>query len=119
MSRRWWNAAGRFFLAAFAAQGSLSALRQSWPSACRGALVAHYTAIANLGVPTSCPRAGSAAPDDDHVIAAAVAARATLIVTGDGKHLLPIGSHRGIATIEPTEALRRIISTNPSGLLGL
>ncbi|WP_396267161.1 hypothetical protein [Ideonella sp.] len=53
------------------------------------------------------------------MIAAAVAARATLIVTGDGKHLLPIGSHRGIATIEPTEALRRIISTNPSGLLGL
>jgi Domain of unknown function (DU1801) len=37
--------------------------------------------------------------DDDHVIAAAVAARAELIVTGDRRHLVPIGSHQGIAIV--------------------
>lgn len=44
----------------------------------------------------------------DQVIAAAVAARAELIVTGDRRHLLPIGAHQGIAIIEPVEALRRL-----------
>lgn len=83
------------------------------------ALVGHYTALVNLVVPASVPRVVDADPDDDHVIAAAVAARAALIVTGDRKHLLPIGSHRGIAIIEPAEALRRIISTDTSSLLGL
>jgi uncharacterized protein len=43
--------------------------------------------------------------DDDHVIAAAVAACAKLIVTGDRKHLLPIGSHQGIAIVTPREAV--------------
>ena len=46
--------------------------------------------------------------DDDHVIAAAVAARAELIVTGDRKHLLPIGSHQGIAIVTAREVLERI-----------
>lgn len=72
------------------------------------ALVAHYTALVNLVAPASVPRVVAGDADDDHVIAAAVAARAELIVTGDRKHLLPIGSHRGIAIIEATEALRRL-----------
>jgi predicted nucleic acid-binding protein len=42
---------------------------------------------------------------DDHVIAAAVAARAELIVTGDRKHLLPIGSHQGIAIVTAREVV--------------
>jgi predicted nucleic acid-binding protein len=42
------------------------------------------------------------------VIAAAVAARAELIVTGDRKHLLPIGSHRGIAIVTAREVVERI-----------
>lgn len=46
--------------------------------------------------------------DDDQVIAAAVAARANLIVSGDRKHLLPMGSHQGIAIVEAVEALRRL-----------
>lgn len=72
------------------------------------ALVAHYTALITLVVPADVPRVVAADADDDHVIAAAVAARAELIVTGDRKHLLPIGSRRGIAIIEAAEALRRI-----------
>ena len=44
----------------------------------------------------------------DHVIAAAVAARAELIVTGDRKHLLPIGSHQGIAIVTAREVVDRL-----------
>lgn len=46
--------------------------------------------------------------DDDQVIAAAVASRADLIVSGDRRHLLPLGSHQGIDIVEPAEALRRL-----------
>lgn len=46
--------------------------------------------------------------DTNIVIAAAVAARAELIVTGDRRHLLPIGIHHGIAIVTPADALVRI-----------
>jgi predicted nucleic acid-binding protein len=42
--------------------------------------------------------------DDDHVIAAAVAAQADLIVSGDRKHLLPLGTHAGIRIVAAAEA---------------
>ncbi len=54
------------------------------------------------------PRVVAGDVDDDQVIAAAVAARADLIVSGDHKHLLRLRSHEGIAIIESAEALRRI-----------
>jgi predicted nucleic acid-binding protein len=43
--------------------------------------------------------------DDDQVIAAAVAAAADRIVSADRKHLLPIGSHQGIAIVTVVQAL--------------
>ena len=46
--------------------------------------------------------------DYDYVIAAAVAARAELIGTGDRKHLLPIGSYQGIAIVTAREVLDRL-----------
>lgn len=49
----------------------------------------------------------SGAADDDHVIAAAVAAHAQLIVTGDRKHLLPIGSRQGVDIVTAREAVGR------------
>lgn len=45
--------------------------------------------------------------DDDHVIAAAVAAKADLIVSGD-RHLLTLGSHEGIAIVTVRQALARL-----------
>lgn len=71
-------------------------------------LTAQYTALVSLVVPASVPRIVANDADDDHVIAAAVAARAELIITGDRRHLLPIGSHRGIAIITPREAVERL-----------
>lgn len=38
-------------------------------------------------------------PKDDPIIATAVAARADYLVTDDRRHLLPLGSHQGIAIV--------------------
>jgi uncharacterized protein len=46
-------------------------------------------------------------PDDDAVLAIAIAARADLIVSGDGD-LLTLGSHNGIAIVDPAAALARL-----------
>jgi uncharacterized protein len=75
------------------------------------ALVAQYTALVSLVVPVSVPRIVANDADDDHVIAAAVAARAELIVTGDRKHLLPIGTHQGVAIVTAREVVGRIGAT--------
>ncbi len=72
------------------------------------ALMAQYTALVSLVAPASVPRVAANDADDDHVIAAAVAARAELIVTGDRKHLLPIGSHQGIAIVTAREVVDRL-----------
>ena len=72
------------------------------------ALLAQYTALVSLVAPVSVPRIVINDADDDHVIAAAVAARAELIVTGDRKHLLPIGNHQGIAIVTAREVLDRL-----------
>lgn len=72
------------------------------------ALGAQYTALVNLAMPTSVPRVVDNDADDDHVIAAAVAAAAELIVTGDRKHLLPIGVHQSIAIVTAREVVERV-----------
>ena len=76
------------------------------------ALVAQYSALVSLVAPASVPRIVAGDADDDHVIAAAVAARAELIVTGDRKHLLPIGSHQGIAIVTAREVIERLSARN-------
>lgn len=50
----------------------------------------------------------AADPDDDRVLECAVAAGATFIVTGDRRHLLPLGSFRGITIISAAEFLARV-----------
>jgi uncharacterized protein len=72
------------------------------------ALVGQYTVLVYSVLPTSVPRVVINDADDDHVIAAAVAARAELIVTGDRKHLLPIGTHQGIAIVTAREVVDRL-----------
>ena len=48
-------------------------------------------------------------PDDDHVVAAAVAAEADLIISGD-RHLLALRSHRGISILTPADAFGLIVA---------
>lgn len=67
------------------------------------ALVAQYEAMVTLVSPTHTPRVVTDDPDDDHVIACAVAANAKLIVSGD-KHLLSIKSYQNISILSPADA---------------
>ena len=71
-------------------------------------VLADYVEVIELVEPAAVPRVVPGDPDDDQVIAAAVAARADLIVSGDRKHLLPLGNHRGIPIIDAAEAGKRI-----------
>jgi uncharacterized protein len=61
----------------------------------------------DLAAPTTTPRVVTNDIDDDHVIAAAVAARADFTTPGD-RHLLTLRSHQGIRIITPAEALQVI-----------
>ena len=71
-------------------------------------VLADYLDAIELVEPIAVPRVVAGDADDDQVIAAAVTARADLIVSGDRRHLLPIGSHEGIDIVEASEALRRL-----------
>ena len=68
-------------------------------------LVAAYRDATVLVSPRDVPRVVADDVDDDHVIAAAVTARAQCIVTGDRTHLLPLGAHGDIAIISPRQCL--------------
>ena len=47
----------------------------------------------------------SADPDDDKVLECAVVAGASHVVTGDRRHLLPLGKYQGIRIVTPAEFL--------------
>ena len=74
-------------------------------------LLRHYQGFAHVVQPRSIQRVVRNDPDDDQVIAAAVAARADLIVSGD-KHLHGLGGeYQGIRIVRPAEAVT-IIAAN-------
>jgi putative PIN family toxin of toxin-antitoxin system len=52
--------------------------------------------------------------DDNRVLECARAANADFIVTGDRRHLLPLGSYQGIAIISPADFLNCIPSLEPN-----
>jgi putative PIN family toxin of toxin-antitoxin system len=68
-------------------------------------LVSRYREITATVIPRAVAPIVLADSDDDHVLALAVAARASLVITGDRSHLLPIGRHEGIAIVTPRAAL--------------
>ena len=58
--------------------------------------------------PPSVPRVVPTDPDDDHVLAAALAGNADLIASGDKRDLLPLGSFRGILIVTARAAVERL-----------
>jgi putative PIN family toxin of toxin-antitoxin system len=66
--------------------------------------VAFYSDLAISVTPLVIHQVVTNDPDDDHVIAVAVAAQAEIIVSGD-KHLLTLGMHQAIRILNPADAL--------------
>jgi predicted nucleic acid-binding protein len=69
-------------------------------------LVQHYAAIASLAPTASIRPSVPGDPDDDQVLACALAAGANLIVSGDA-HLLNLKQFHGMPIATPREAVTR------------
>ncbi len=50
-------------------------------------------------------------PEDNIILGTAVAGKADLLVSGDKKHLLPLGKIEEISILSPREAIENILST--------
>jgi len=69
------------------------------------AIVLDYSRLAEIVEPALLPEPVSRDPDDDVVLATALAARAVLIVSGD-QDLLVLGTFRDIRILNAADALR-------------
>lgn len=72
-------------------------------------VLADYQAVLEVVEPFAAPRAVLRDADDDQVIAAAFAAQADFIVSGDDD-LLSVGRYQGISILTATQALLQIQS---------
>lgn len=72
------------------------------------AIVDDLRRLAHVVAPIAVPQVVQTDPDDDHVLAAAVAADADLIASGDRRDLLPLERYEGIAIVTAREALERL-----------
>lgn len=70
-------------------------------------ILAEYCSIVEIVPAVTISPTVIADPDDDHVLACAIAVNADLIVSGD-KHLLDLKRHQGIDIVNAGDALRRI-----------
>lgn len=71
-------------------------------------LVAQYAALVSLVTPMTVPRVVHGDAEDDHVLAAALTAHADMVVTGDRRHLLPLGQYQSIAIVSAVDAIARL-----------
>lgn len=56
-------------------------------------------------------RVVAADPDDDKVLECALTGNASDIVTGDRRHLLPMGEYQGIRIVTSAEFLQRVLTS--------
>jgi uncharacterized protein len=75
----------------------------------REALVARYAELIERVTPAALPQPVARDPDDDQVLACALAAQADAIVSGD-RDLLTLGSFQGIPILTTVQALEAIPS---------
>ncbi|MBM3934131.1 MAG: putative toxin-antitoxin system toxin component, PIN family [SAR202 cluster bacterium] len=80
-------------------------LRFGWEVARADEVVDMFKSIGILVEPRGRVRVVKGGHDDNRVIDCAVAAKAHYLVTGDRRHLLPIGVFRGVAVVSPTDFL--------------
>lgn len=82
-------------------------------STSRDESVAEVQRLAELIDPAPLPKPVCRDPDDDQVLALALAAKAELIVSGDAD-LLSLGSFEGIAIVAPADAVRLLVEKGGS-----
>ncbi|MDR0779919.1 MAG: putative toxin-antitoxin system toxin component, PIN family [Pseudomonadales bacterium] len=71
-------------------------------------MVSQLRRLAVVVTPASVPRVVPTDPDDDHVLAAALAGAADVIASGDKRDLLPLGSYEGIPIVTARQAWERL-----------
>jgi uncharacterized protein len=59
------------------------------------------------------PEAITGDPDDDLILACAVNAKVQIVVSGDRRHLLPVGEHRGVRILSPQALLAGLAGEGP------
>ena len=65
-------------------------------------------AVERIAPPTQPPEAITGDSDDDLILACAVAAGVDVLVSGDRRHLLPLGEHRGVRILAPQTLLAQL-----------
>ena len=73
-------------------------------------VLADYVDAVDVVLPFATPTVVVDDADDDHVIAAAVVARADVLISGD-RHLINLVRHGTIAIVTPADAMRLICET--------
>lgn len=63
--------------------------------------------------PEEAPDAITGDPDDDLILACAVDTTAQVVVSGDHRHLLPVGEHRGVRILAPQMLLAELAGEEP------
>ena len=63
---------------------------------------------ATLVFPTERATGVTTDPDDEMVLECALAGNADFLVSGDKRHLLPLGEFRGIPIVNPADFLRHL-----------
>jgi putative PIN family toxin of toxin-antitoxin system len=58
--------------------------------------------------PEATPEAITGDPDDDLILACAIQAGVDTLVSGDRRHLLPVGKHRGVRIVTPQALLAEL-----------
>jgi len=58
--------------------------------------------------PSSPPEAMTGDPADDLILACAIEAAVDVLVSGDRRHLLPVGEHQGVRVIAPQALLAEL-----------
>jgi putative PIN family toxin of toxin-antitoxin system len=65
-------------------------------------------ARARVKAPTTTPESISGDPDDDLILACALEAGVQILVSGDRRHLLPVGEHCGVRIVTPQALLAEL-----------
>lgn len=65
-------------------------------------------AMESVAAPVEVPEAVTGDPDDDLILACAIATKVEVLVSGDHKHLLPVGERGGVRILTPQAFLAEL-----------